>query len=86
MMGNNTIKQSHNTAETAETTENRKDNDISFILNSITMEFLRGVCKGRKHAVVEGHGHWSDGSLGIHMPTGRNSAAGQQRHHAQEHL
>jgi hypothetical protein len=56
-----------------------KKNDISFILNPI-------VCKNMKHIVVEEHGHWSDGTTGGCMPTGRNSAAGQQGHHVQEHL
>jgi hypothetical protein len=63
-----------------------KKNDISFILNPMAMEFLRDMCKDMKHIVVEGHGHWSDGTTGGCMPTGRNSAAGQQGHHVQEHL
>jgi hypothetical protein len=39
-----------------------------------------------KHIVVEEHVHWSDGTSGTRMPTGSNCAAGQQGHHAQEHL
>jgi hypothetical protein len=33
-----------------------------------------------KHAVVERHDQWSNGTMGIHMPTGRNAAAGRQGH------
>jgi hypothetical protein len=46
-------------------------------------EFLRNMCKDMKHAVVEGHGHWSDGTTGIRMPTGRYAAVGQQGQQAQ---
>jgi len=31
-----------------------------------------------KHIVVEGHGHWSDRTTEMRMPTGMNTAAGQQ--------
>jgi len=39
-----------------------------------------------KHNVLEENGHWSDGTSCTGMPTGRNSAAGQKGHQAQEHL
>jgi hypothetical protein len=58
-----------------------KKNDISFILNPMATEFLRDVCKDMKHIVVEGHGHWSDGTTGMCMPTSSSVAArfsGQQ--------
>jgi hypothetical protein len=55
-----------------------KKNDISFILNPVAMKFLKGMCKGMKHAVVEGHGHWSDGTMGTCVPTSSCEAVGQQ--------
>ena len=49
-------------------------------------KLLKDVCKDIKHIFVEGHGHWSDGTIGTHMPIRRNANAGQQGHYAPEHL
>jgi hypothetical protein len=63
-----------------------KKNDIPFIFDPMATEFLRNMCKDMKHAVVEGHGHWSDGTTGICMPTGRYAAVGQKGQQAQEKI
>jgi hypothetical protein len=65
--------------------ENKK-NDISFILNPMATEFLRDVCKHMKHIVVEGHGHWSDGTTGMCMPTSSSAAARFSGQQAQKRL
>jgi hypothetical protein len=63
-----------------------KKNDISFILNPSATKFLRGVCKDMKQIVVEGHGHWSDETMRICMPTSSCTVEGLHRQQAQERV
>jgi hypothetical protein len=61
-----------------------KKNNISYILNPIATKFLGGMCKDVKHSVVEGHGHWSNGTMRTCMSNVSSAAARFQGQRAQK--